>query len=133
MKSQNNWKNLNSVVLRVDNVEAIYTKKTEIILNCGFENISKGRCNLKVSANNKNKKNNLHVFTDKALMEVELYYSKSEIDEILKLIFLKKSSKKSIIILNISDDLLINENNYLYIKNNITIAINSIDWKIPLT
>ena len=133
MKSQNNWKNLNSVVLRVDNVEAIYTKKTEIILNCGFENISIGRCNLKVSANNKNKKNNLHVFTDKALMEVELYYSKSEIDEILKLIFLKKSSKKSIIILNISDDLLINENNYLYIKNNITIAINSIDWKIPLT
>ena len=133
MKSPNNWKNLNTVVLRVDNVEAIYTKKTEIILNCGFENISKGRCNLKVSVNNKNKKNNLHVFTDKALMEVELYYSKSEIDEILKLIFLKKSSKKSIIILNISDDLLINENNYLYIKKNITIAINSIDWKIPLT
>jgi len=133
MKSPNNWKNLNTVVLRVDNVEAIYTKKTEIILNCGFENISKGRCNLKVSVNNKNKKNNLHVFTDKALMEVELYYSKSEIDEILKLIYLKKSSKKSIIILNISDDLLINENNYLYIKKNITIAINSIDWKIPLT
>lgn len=133
MKSPNNWKNLNNVVLRVDNVEAIYTKKTEIILNCGFENISKGRCNLKVSVNNKNKKNNLHVFTDKALMEVELYYSKSEIDEILKLIFLKKSSKKSIIILNISDNLLINENNYLYIRNNITIAINSIDWKIPLT
>ena len=133
MKSPNNWKNLNTVVLRVDNVEATYTKKTEIILNCGFENISKGRCNLKVSVNNKNKKNNLHVFTDKALMEVELYYSKSEIDEILKLIYLKKSSKKSIIILNISDNLLINENNYLYIKNNITIAINSIDWKIPLT
>tara|TARA_Y200000002_G_C22410329_1_gene549508 strand:+ start:113 stop:514 length:402 start_codon:yes stop_codon:yes gene_type:complete len=133
MKSSNNWKSLNNVVLRVDNVEAIYTKKTEIILNCGFENISKGRCNLRVSVNNKNKKNNLYVFTDKALMEVELYYSKSEIDEILKLIFLKKSSKKSIIILNISDNLLINENNYLYIKNNITIAINSIDWKIPLS
>ena len=95
MKSSNNWKSLNNVVLRVDNVEAIYTKKTEIILNCGFENISKGRCNLRVSVNNKNKKNNLYVFTDKALMEVELYYSKSEIDEILKLIFLKKSSKKS--------------------------------------
>ena len=133
MKSSNNWKSLNNVVLRVDNVEAIFTKRTEIILNCGFENISKGRCNLKVSVNSKNKKNNLHVFTDKALMEVELYYSKSEIDEILKLIYLKKSSKKSIIILNISDNLLINENNYLYIKNNITIAINSIDWKIPLT
>ena len=43
MKSSNNWKSLNNVVLRVDNVEAIYTKRTEIILNCGFENISKGR------------------------------------------------------------------------------------------
>tara|TARA_B100000131_G_C17758400_1_gene468158 strand:- start:55 stop:450 length:396 start_codon:yes stop_codon:yes gene_type:complete len=131
MKSTNNWRKLNEVILRVDNVEVIYSKKTEISLNCGFENISKGRCNLRVRDGNQ--KNNLHVFTDKALMEVELFYSKSEIQEITKLLFLKKSTKKSLIYLNISDNLLVNENNYLYIKNNVKISIKSIDWKIPLT
>ena len=41
-----------------------------------FENISKGRCILSVST--KEKKNTLFVFTDKALMSVEVFYSKEE-------------------------------------------------------
>ena len=49
MKSKNNWKKLNEVVLRVDNVELGYEKKISLTLNCGFENISKGRCILKVN------------------------------------------------------------------------------------
>ena len=56
MKSKNNWKKLNKVVLRVDNVELRYEKTLSIKLNCGFENISKGRCILSLSTKEKKKK-----------------------------------------------------------------------------
>ena len=56
MKSQNNWKKLNKIVLRVDNVELRYEKKLSVILNCGFENISKGRCILSLNPKDKKKK-----------------------------------------------------------------------------
>ena len=110
MKSPNNWKKLNKVVLRVDNAEILYTDKLSIMLDCGFENITKGRCTLKINLKDK-RKNNLFVHTDKALMSVELFYSKTEIE----------------------NKLLINENNYLFIKDNLKVGIESIEWKIPLT
>ena len=56
MKSKNNWRKLNKVILRVDNVELRYDKQLSIILNCGFENISKGRCILNVNTKDKKKK-----------------------------------------------------------------------------
>ena len=56
MKSKNNWKKLNKIVLRVDNVELRYEKKLSVILNCGFENISKGRCILSVNPKDRKKK-----------------------------------------------------------------------------
>ena len=79
MKSKNNWKKLNKVILRVDNVELRYKKNLSIILNCGFENISKGRCILNVNTKDKKKKDTLFVFTDKALMSVEVFYGNEEI------------------------------------------------------
>jgi len=67
MKSKNNWKKLNKVILRVDNVEVRFEKKLSIILNCGFENISKGRCILSVSPKDKKKKNTYFFLKAKAL------------------------------------------------------------------
>ena len=133
MKSKNNWKKLNKVILRVDNVELRYTNKLSIILNCGFENISKGRCILSVSPKHKKKKNILFVFTDKALMSVEIFYSNAEINQIVKLLDYHKSSKKTIITLMITDELMINENNYLFIKDNVQVEISSVQWNIPLS
>ena len=132
MKSKNNWKKLNNVVLRVDNVELSYEKKLTVILNCGFENISKGRCLLKVKPKIKKNKDTLFVFTDKALMSVEIFYSKEEINQIVELLSFQKSPKKALITLGITDELLINENNYLFIKDNIEVEISSVKWKIPL-
>ena len=132
MKLKNNWKKLNNVVLRVDNVELRYDKKLTVILNCGFENISKGRCILKVKPKIKKNKDTLFVFTDKALMSVEIFYSNEEINKIVELLSLQKSSKKVLVTLGITDELLINENNYLFIKDNVEVEISSVEWKIPL-
>ena len=133
MKSQNNWKKLNKVILRVDNVELRFEKKLSITLNCGFENISKGRCILTVSAKDKKKKDTLFVFTDKALMSVEVFYSNEEISQIIKLLNFNKSSKKTLVTLTITDELMINENNYLFIKDNIEVEISAVEWNIPLS
>ena len=132
MKSKNNWKKLNKIVLRVDNVELKYEKKLSVILNCGFENISKGRCILSVNPKDRKKKNTLFVFTDKALMSVEIFYSNEEINHIIELLSFQKSSKKTLVTLLITDELMINENNYLFIKDNVEVDISSVEWNIPL-
>ena len=132
MKSKNNWKKLNKVVLRVDNVELRYEKKLSVTLNCGFENISKGRCILSVNPKDRKKKDTLFVFTDKALMSVEIFYSNEEINQIIELLSFQKSSKKTLVTLLITDELMINENNYLFIKDNVEVDISSVEWNIPL-
>ena len=132
MKSKNNWKKLNKIVLRVDNVELRYEKKLSVILNCGFENISKGRCILSVNPKDRKKKDTLFVFTDKALMSVEIFYSNEEINQIIELLSFQKSSKKTLVTLLITDELMINENNYLFIKDNGKVDISSVEWNIPL-
>jgi hypothetical protein len=132
MKSKNNWKKLNKIVLRVDNIELKYEKKLSVILNCGFENISKGRCILSVNPKDRKKKNTLFVFTDKALMSVEIFYSNEEINQIIELLSFQKSSKKTLVTLLIKDELMINENNYLFIKDNVEVDISSVEWNITL-
>ena len=132
MKSKNNWKKLNKIVLRVDNVELKYEKKLSVTLNCGFENISKGRCILSVNPKDRKKKDTLFVFTDKALMSVEIFYSNEEINQIIELLSFQKSSKKTLVTLLITDELMINENNYLFIKDNVEVDISSVEWNIPL-
>lgn len=132
MKSKNNWTKLNKIVLRVDNVELRYEKKLSVILNCGFENISKGRCILSVNPKDRKKKDTLFVFTDKALMSVEIFYSNEEINQIIELLSFQKSSKKTLVTLLITDELMINENNYLFIKDNVEVDISSVEWNIPL-
>ena len=133
MKLKNNWKKLNKVILRVDNVKLRYEKRLSIILNCGFENISKGRCILNVSTKDKKKKDALFVFTDKALMSVEVFYSNEEISQIVKLLNFNKSSKKTLVTLMITDELMINENNYLFVKDNVEVEISAVEWNIPLS
>ena len=66
-------------------------------------------------------------------MSVELFYSKTEIEQIIHLLGSKKPLKKTYITLGIENKLLINENNYLFIKDNLKVGIESIEWKIPLT
>jgi len=45
---KNNWTKINKVVLRVDNINLIFGSNLKINFDCGFENISRGRCKLSV-------------------------------------------------------------------------------------
>ena len=43
------WGKISKVILIVNSVEISYGDSFSIDLNCNFENISRGRCNLKIS------------------------------------------------------------------------------------
>ena len=42
------WKKINKIILLVNRVHINYSDSYSIDLNCNFENISRGRCNLKI-------------------------------------------------------------------------------------
>ena len=66
-------------------------------------------------------------------MSVEVFYSNEEISQIVKLLNFNKSSKKTLVTLMITDELMINENNYLFIKDNVEVEINAVEWNVPLS
>ena len=52
---KNTWKQINEVILAVNNTEVNYEKDIELNLNCNFENISRGRCIVEVLKKKKKK------------------------------------------------------------------------------
>ena len=56
---KDNWKEINKIVLLVNTVDFDYSEKLTVNLNCNFENISKGRCSVRINEKkNKRCKNN---------------------------------------------------------------------------
>lgn len=129
----NTWKKTDNVVLRVDNIDLQYGKDLEIFLDCGFENISRGRCKLSLRKKEKQTVDNLFIHSDKALMEVCVYYSLPNLNELIKYFSYKKNSTKKIkISLKISDSLMTNDSGDLYINDKKKIIVDSIIWNIPV-
>ena len=130
---KNIWTKTNNIALRVVNVDLWYGKEIKILMDCGFENISRGRCKLQIKKKTKNSVDDLFIHTDKALMEVNVYYNLSELSNILKYFSYKKNSTKKIkIIIKIFDSIMTNDSGDLYIKDNTKIKIESINWNIPI-
>ena len=130
---KNKWEKINKIVLRIDNVDLIY--KQDVIINfvCGFENISRGRCVLLVKEKNKKQIDNLFIYNDKALMEVNIFLDEKKLDKLLYLISLKRNSSKKIkATISTSDSLMINQKGDLYVDSETKIKINEINWNIPL-
>ena len=48
-----NWKEINKIVLLVNTVDFDYSEKLTVNLNCNFENISKGRCSVRINEKKK--------------------------------------------------------------------------------
>ena len=48
-----NWREINKIVLVVNTVDFDYSEKLTINLNCNFENISKGRCSVRINEKKK--------------------------------------------------------------------------------
>jgi len=133
-KQKNTWKQINEVILAVNNTEVNYEKDIELNLNCNFENISRGRCIVEVLKKKKRSINSLFVHTDKPLMKVKVFYTSKEIDQLIGLLHLNKNNNKKVkISLRISNNLMINELGYLYIKDNLDLKIENFFWNIPIT
>ena len=130
---KNNWEKIYNIVLRVDSVDLIYKKDLTINFACGFENISRGRCELFVREKNKKQIDNLFIHDDKALMEINIYLDEKKIENLLQYISLKKNlSKKIKITITTLDSLMINQKRDLYVDSETKIRINDINWNIPL-
>ena len=66
-------------------------------------------------------------------MVVKIFYSKEEIEKLTKVLSLNRNNSKKIkVSLSISDNLMINDSGYLYVKNNLEIEIKSKSWSIPI-
>ena len=129
-KSTNNWAVLENIVLNVNSISLDYTKNLEVLLfNCSFDNIAKGRCKLLIEY--KKKKNEIFIFSDKALMEANLSVSK-EIFSKLIYYFNSSLNRKKQIKLILSEGLLVNSDGYLYIKENQRVLILDYKFSFPL-
>ena len=129
-KSTNNWAVLENIVLNVNSISLDYTKNLEVLLfNCSFDNIAKGRCKLLIEY--KKKKNEIFIFSDKALMEENLSVSK-EIFSKLIYYFNSSLNRKKQIKLTLSEGLLVNNDGYLYIKENQRVLILDYKFSFPL-
>ena len=130
---KNKWEKINKIVLRVDSADLIHREDLTVNFVCGFENISRGRCELIVKKNKKNKIDNLFIYNDKALMEVNIFLDEKKLDRILHHISLKRNSSKKIkITISTLDSLMINQKGDLYIDSETKIRIKEVNWNIPL-
>ena len=77
---KDNWKEINKIVLLVNTVDFDYSEKLTLNLNCNFENISKGRCSVRINEKKNKKTNSLSVLSNQALMMVNIFYEYQEIE-----------------------------------------------------
>ncbi len=130
---KNIWKEINKVILRVDNVDLKIEKNILIFLDCSFENISRGRCALSIKEKIGKTSDELFIHSDKTLMEVKIHYNSIFISKLLNYFSYKKNCTRKIkAILNISDNLMTNNSGDLYINNKVKIRVKSINWDIPI-
>jgi hypothetical protein len=127
------WRKISKVILIVNSVEISYRNSFSIDLNCNFENISRGRCNLKISKKLKKEIDSLYVHTDQPLMDVNIFYSSEKIERLINVLGMNKDNKRKIrAVLETSDNLMVNNNGYLYVKDKLELSIKSILWYIPI-
>ena len=127
------WEKIDTIDLRVDSVNLIYKEDLTINFVCGFENLSRGRCELFVKEKNKKTIDNLFIHNDKALMEVNIFFDENKIEKLLHHLSLKRNSSKKIkITISTLDHLMVNQKGDLYVDSETKIRINEINWSIPL-
>ena len=130
---KNKWEKIDKIDLRVDSVDLIYKEDLTINFVCGFENLSRGRCELFVKKKNKKTVDNLFIYNDKALMEVNIFFDEKKIEKLLHHVSLKRNSSKKIkITISTLDHLMVNQKGDLYVDSETKIRINEINWNIPL-
>ena len=77
-------------------MDILFNRHPSIMLDCGFENISRGRCKLTLKEKSKDSKDNLFIHSDKALMEVNISYESIILEKVLNFISLKKNTLRKV-------------------------------------
>ena len=132
-KEENKWKKIDKIILLVNNVNINYENSFSLNLNCNFENISRGRCNITIQKVLRKTPDTLYIHTDQPLMVVNIFYKKEKIEKLINFLSLNRNNKKKIrLVLDISDNLMVNNDGYLYVNDNFELKINSISWSIPI-
>lgn len=131
--NKDSWTEIDKIVLVVNSIDVDYSEKLSVNLSCNFENISKGRCSVRINEKTKKSSNSLSIFTDQALMIVDVKYDYVEIEKLVNFMILNKNNKKKIkAFIAISENLMVNNSGYLYVNNEMEIKIKSISWNIPI-
>ena len=66
-------------------------------------------------------------------MDVNIFYSSEKIERLINVLGMNKDNKKKIrAVLETSDNLMVNNNGYLYVKDKLELSIKSILWNIPI-
>ena len=132
-KEVNKWKKIDKIILLVNSININYESSVSLNLNCNFENISRGRCNITIQRVLKKTSDTLYIHTDQPLMVVNIFYKIEEIEKLINYLSMNKNNKKKIRLeLNISDNLMVNNDGYLYVNDKFELKINSIPWSIPI-
>ena len=132
-KEVNKWKKIDKIILLVNSANINYESSASLNLNCNFENISRGRCNITIQRVLKKTPNTLYIHTDQPLMVVNIFYKIEAIEKLINYLSMNKNNKKKIRLeLNISDNLMVNNDGYLYVNDKFELKINSISWSIPI-
>ena len=132
-KEVNKWKKIDKIILLVNSIDISYESSVFLNLNCNFENISRGRCKITIQRVAKKIPDTLYIHTDQPLMVVNIFYKIEKIEKLINFLGMNKNNKKKIRLeLDISDNLMVNKDGYLYVKDKFELKINSISWNIPI-
>ena len=132
-KEVNKWKKIDKIILLVNSMNINYESSASLNLNCNFENISRGRCNIIIQRVLKKIPDTLYIHTDQPLMVVNIFYKIEAIEKLINYLSMNKNNKKKIRLeLDISDNLMVNKDGYLYVKDKFELKINSTSWNIPI-
>ena len=132
-KEVNKWKKIDKIILLVNSIDISYENSVSLNLNCNFENISRGRCNINIQRVLKKTSDTLYIHTDQPLMVVNIFYKKEKIEKLINFLSMNKNNNKKIrLVLDISDNLMVNNDGYLYVNDEFELKINSISWSIPI-
>ena len=125
---------MNKLEMQIQSIEVRYDNKPNIMyynLSCSLLNIYKGRCNLFLVNSNTNLKQELLIKHNRAIMEGNLI-AQDHFFEKFHTLFSLKFDRPGRIELHISQDLKINNQGILEIKNEIITAIKNYKIYLPL-
>ena len=125
---------MNKLEMQIQSVEIRYDNNPNILyynLSCSLLNVYKGRCDLFLVNSNTNLKQELLIKHNRAIMEGNLI-AENHFFEKFHTLFSKKFDKPGRIELYISDNLKINNQGELEIKNEIITTIENYKINLPL-